>query len=421
MTGILSHSFQPSPLNKGLGKGPIADGSTSAAIGWNLLREDVSLPVAVLSDEVMRRNLTWMQHFATAAGVQLAPHGKTTMAPALFARQIAAGAWGITLATAQQCLVAYHHGIKRVLLANQVVGKRNLEIIADLVSDPAFSCCCLVDSVAAVDTLGRALSARGLSIDVLLELGVAAGRTGVRDASQLEQVVAAISRYPQAIRLAGVELYEGVLKEETEIRAFLRRAITVARDLASRGVIRRTPALLSGAGSAWYDVVAEEFAHADIGMPMEVVLRPGCYLTHDAGMYRLAQARIMDRSSPARAHGPGLEPALTVWAYVHSRPEAGLAIIGLGKRDAAFDAGLPMPTSVFRPGTVAPTAAPPNWHLTRMMDQHASLTVHEADDLRVGDMIAFDISHPCLTCDKWRNLLVVDAEYTVIEIIPTFF
>jgi D-serine dehydratase len=36
-------------------------------------------------------------------------------------------------------------------------------------------------------------------------------------------------------------------------------------------------------------------------------------------------------------------------------------------------------------------------------------------------MLAFDISHPCLTFDKWRQLLVVDDRYRVTEVIETFF
>ena len=43
------------------------------------------------------------------------------------------------------------------------------------------------------------------------------------------------------------------------------------------------------------------------------------------------------------------------------------------------------------------------------------------DDLLVGDMIAFDISHPCLTFDKWRTLPIVNAEYRVVDVIRTFF
>ena len=115
------------PLGKGLGTVP----STSvplekaANLEWNLLDEDVSLPAALLYADRIAHNLRWMQDFVTEYGVKLAPHGKTTMAPQLFRRQIATGAWGITLATAHQTRAAYHGGIERVLMANQLVGKHN--------------------------------------------------------------------------------------------------------------------------------------------------------------------------------------------------------------------------------------------------------------------------------------------------------
>ena len=126
------------PLNKGLGAmpGPLASKQVPA-FGWNLLREELSLPVAVLSEERMTHNLRWMQDFVTRYGVKLAPHGKTTMAPQLFRRQLAGGAWGITLATAPQVQAAYANGVRRVLMANQLVGRRNMAIIAELLRDPS--------------------------------------------------------------------------------------------------------------------------------------------------------------------------------------------------------------------------------------------------------------------------------------------
>jgi len=56
-----------------------------------------------------------------------------------------------------------------------------------------------------------------------------------------------------------------------------------------------------------------------------------------------------------------------------------------------------------------------------MMDQHAYLQIEEKADLRVGDMIGFDISHPCLTFDKWRYLPVLDSHFQVIDVVETFF
>jgi D-serine dehydratase len=419
---VQNESTLVSPLNKGLGFFDTAlTPAELAHRNWNLLREDLSLPTAVLYHDRLFHNRDWMRTFIAEYGVKLAPHGKTTMAPQLFARQLQKGAWGITLATAHQTNVAYHRGVRRVLMANQLVGKENMAILSRLLEDPQFEFYCLVDSADLVDQLGAFFAERRQRLSVLLELGVTGGRTGVRDDAQLQSVLTALSRWSQSLTLAGIEVYEGVLDDETAIRALLQRAVDQIRALSAEKRFQRAPVLLSGAGSAWYDVVAEVFAGAHLGAEVEIVLRPGCYVTHDVGPYREAQAKILERNPVAHQMHSGLVPALHLWAYVQSRPEAERAIITMGKRDASFDLGLPTPALHYRPGDAAPAAVPSHWTVTKLMDQHAFLRFDPDDDLRVGDMLAFDISHPCLTFDKWRTLPVIDSHYQVVDVIQTYF
>src|SRR6185503_19952867 len=161
-----------------------------------------------------------------------------------------------------------------------------------------------------------------------------------------------------------------------------------------------------------------EFSRIREGAAVDIILRPGCYLTHDVGLYRATQARIEATSSVAQRMQGGLRPALELWAYVLSVPEPGRAIVGLGKRDAAFDAGYPEPSHHFRPGSAhKPAPAPAHWKVTGLLDQHAYLQVGATDDIRVGDIVTFDISHPCLTFDKWRQIVVADGEYRVIDVV----
>jgi D-serine dehydratase len=410
------------PQNKGLGLIDLElQAGEFAELGWNLLREDLSLPVAVLDGERIKHNLKWMRQFIDAYGVRLAPHGKTTMAPKLFDLQMSHGAWGITLATAHQTFVAWQHGIRRVLMANQLVGRQNMALISHMLEDPKFEYFCLVDSADSVHQLGAFFSRRGQRVHVLVEIGVPGGRGGVRNDEQLQAVLDAVSESNGAVVVDGVELYEGILDNEPAIRAFLERAAAITARLTADGRIHRKPPILSGAGSAWFDVVAEVFSGAKFPQPIEIVLRPGCYLTHDAGFYREAHARILERNPAARQILEGLRPALQVWAYVQSVPEETRAIVGMGKRDASFDLGLPMPAAHFRPGESRPTPAPSHWKLTKLMDQHAYLEIAADDDVRVGDMIAFDISHPCLTFDRWRTIPVIDSEYRVVDMVQTFF
>jgi D-serine dehydratase len=411
------------PANKGLGTmdRPLPAGEI-AKLDWHLLREDLSLPTAVLYEERLMHNLQWMQRFIAAYGMRLAPHGKTTMAPKLFSLQLQSGAWGITLATPHQTRVAYEHGVRRVLMANQLVGRQNMLTIAQLLEDPDFEYFCLIDSAQQVEQLGTFFKERGQRLSVLIELGVDGGRTGIRNSQQLQHLLDALKLYRETIILSGVEIFEGILEDEASVRQLLKDMVASTRLLAEGKWFGRTPVVLSGAGSAWYDVVADELSRAKLDLPTELILRPGCYLTHDVGIYRKAQEKILERNPVAQGMRPGLLPALEVWAYVQSLPEKQKAIVGLGKRDAAFDAGLPTPTLHYRPGRgTTPLSSPRHWQLTRMMDQHAFLEFAEGDDIAVGDMIGFDISHPCLTFDKWRNIPVVDDSYRVIDVIQTFF
>jgi D-serine dehydratase len=409
-------------LNKGIGRlEQEATAEQIAGRGWNLLREDLSLPAAVLYGDKMEHNLRWMQGFINRYEMKLAPHGKTTMAPKLFDMQLEGGAWGITLATAHQVQVAYAHGVRRVLMANQLVGKRNMEIVGEMIADPEFEFYCVVDSALNVDQLATHFRERGLRLKVLVELGVPGGRCGVRDDSQLKDVLDALDRSRGVVDLCGAELYEGVLKDEGSIRSFLRRACELTRHLMTEGRFARTPALISGAGSAWYDVVAEEFAAAGFGDAVEIILRPGCYLTHDVGNYETQQQRILKSNPIAREMRSGLVPALHIWAYVQSIPEPELAVMGMGRRDAAFDSGLPKPAVHYRPGSASPQNVPAHWETTKLMDQHGYLKIAPADDVRVGDMIGFDISHPCLTFDKWRVMAVVDDKFDVVDVVKTYF
>ncbi|RJG47895.1 amino acid deaminase [Motilimonas pumila] len=391
----------------------------------NLLAQDISLPAAVLYQSRIDNNLAWMQGYANQTQVKLAPHGKTTMAPGLFQQQMAAGAWAITLASAPQVQVAYHHGIKRVILANELVGKSNMQMIADLLQDPDFEFYCLTDSAQHAKLLADFFGHVKTPLKVLLEIGVSGGRCGCRTPEQIQQTLDVIHT-SEYLQLAGVEFYEGVIhgdNEVTLIKQFVAHMIEQTLTLLAAKAFDTSRVLLTGAGSAWYDLVAESFQQARLPSQIIPVIRPGCYLIHDTGIYQSSQQALKQRSQVACDIKGDLSSALEVWAYVQSIPEPGHAIIGMGKRDTAFDAGLPSPELLVKPGDGIDNVVTldSQWQLTDIMDQHAYLSFPEGAALKVGDMIAFSTSHPCLTFDKWKQLAVIDDEYQVIDMMRTYF
>jgi len=399
--------------------------------GWNVLREDLPLPVAVLKQDALMHNSQWMRNFVGHHGVHLAPHGKTSMSPGLFDLQLADGAWAITLATPHQIQVARHFGYRRILLANQLIGRSAIEyVLGELNADPTFDFYCLVDSLQSVEQLVRgARRSRSLrSLSVLVEMGYPGGRTGCRTVAQGLEVARAVAAHPDALRLCGVEGFEGLIRKSTPeetihgVESFLGTVTELARSCEVGGLFADAPILLSAGGSAFFDLAVKALSQANLSRPSLVLLRSGCYLTHDSLMYTFAFDRMKIRSPEIAARGEGLRPVIEVWAYVQSRPEAQLAIAGLGKRDVSHDE-LPVPIAWFRPGSGAsrPSPMPPGHRTTRLNDQHAYLDIPADSPLAVGDMLGFGISHPCLTFDKWRVMHLVDADYAVVDSVRTYF
>jgi D-serine dehydratase len=412
---------------------PGATGLPLSAVGaqrWNLLREDLPLPVAVLREDALADNSRWMQDFVARTGAKLAPHGKTTMSPQLFERQIADGAWGVTLATVHQAQVARKAGVSRILLANEPVGRLEIGwLLAELRADPEFELLCLVDSVEGVRRLATAAAAMpaGRPIEVLLEIGDIGGRCGCRDLASALDVAKAIADAAPHIALRGVEGFEGLHQHTpgaegaARASALLERIVAVAERLDRDGAFDGRVAILSAGGSAFYDLVTDIFASAQLSQPPEVILRSGCYLTHDSGLYARSFAQVRERSSVARAIEGGFSNALEVWAYVLSVPEPGRAILGAGRRDFGDDAARPVPLNLFRPSRDEIPEPPPPGRIVAVNDQHAHLELGENADVQVGDMIALGVSHPCTTFDKWRLILVVDPDYAVVSAVETYF
>lgn len=410
---------QPLPLiTKGIGDLAVLDKT-----GWAILAEQVSLPIAVLNESALQNNLEWMARYANKTNVKLAPHGKTSMAPDLFLAQQQAGCWGMSLATAPQVAAASQAGIKRIIMANQLVGLQNMQIIAQLIELHQLDFYCFVDSYANAEALNQFFSAKKLSLNILLEVGVPGGRCGVRSSEQARQLAAQFANLP-ALKLRGIAFYEGVIHGHNatdKVTDLVKTVHALALDLHQLGHFADGEVLISGAGSEWYDLVAEQLGTAGLPDEFVVVIRPGCYLIHDTGIYQHAQQQIQRRSQLACDLGGELTNGLQIWAYVQSVPEPGLAIVGMGKRDVAFDAGLPTPELHYRPGQSQPTVVGERWLLQRIMDQHAMLSFPQSAEVQPSDIMCFSTSHPCLTMDKWRYIGMVDNHFRVRRLIETCF
>jgi len=401
--------------------------SAVAAARWNVLAGDLPLPVALIKREALEHNLAWMQQRVRDWGIDLAPHGKTTMAPRLFRRQLDAGAWGITFATVTQLAVGVAAGARRCLIANQVLSDADLAALQRLLAaHEGLRVVFLVDSLAQLALIEAWFSAHPGSrpFEVMLEIGVPGGRTGCRSHDEAAALARALHA-SAALKLVGIECYEGLgatgdsAADTAYANALMDRVQAIAQLADEQHLFDADEVLVSAGGSAIFDLVAGRLKPA-LGRPVRGLLRSGCYVTHDHGFYQ----RLVGVANQRCAHSDGLRAAMEVWASVQSRPEPGLAILAVGKRDISYDMALPVPIAQAARGAMSTAPVPASWQITGLNDQHAYLRWDPADEAtapRVGDRVGLGISHPCTTFDKWHWMPVVENDYRVSDAVAMHF
>jgi D-serine deaminase-like pyridoxal phosphate-dependent protein len=377
--------------------------TVTSAVDEGLLLSELQTPLLTLDRAASDANVGVLVEWARGAGVELAPHGKTTMSPELWHRLLRAGCWGLTLATPWQVQVARAAGIGRILLANELADPVAIEWLAgELDADPSFEFACWVDSVEGVALL--AASAGSRPIDVLVELGDAGGRTGARGIDAARAVADAVTSSPR-LRLRGVAGYEGSYGPDrseasiARVTAYLRELVVLFEALEPL----LTEPLLTAGGSAWFDLVAQEFAA--VAGRATLVVRAGAFQAHDDVFYT--------GISPFAGTERAFRPALHGWARVLSRPEPELVLLDAGKRDLPSDLHLPVVHGI--EGAV----------VTSLADQHAFVRVPASCELAVGDVVRLGISHPCTAFQLWRLLPEVQdssaADPQVVGFVETAF
>jgi D-serine dehydratase len=311
------------------------------------------------------------------------------------------------------------------VLANELVERSALRWLADeLGRDSAFDFFCLVDDAGTVRRMDAILaeSAPARPLAVLVEVGRQGGRAGVRSTETAREVAEAVHAAPH-LELAGVEAFEGTYTSDadeeglTRVDDLLGSVREALIGIAARGLFERGEVIVTAGGSMYFDrVIAALGDWPEVAQPVRLILRGGCYVSHDNGAY--------ERLSPLGSRRePGeslrLHNALTLWATVLSRPEPGVVIVGAGLRDAPVDRDLPAPRAWFRDGEMVGELADAQTY--RVMDQHLFIRIEPSLDVRAGDVMALDLSHPCTAFDKFRFIPLVDGQFDVRDGLITFF
>lgn len=392
----------------------------------DLFRSGFWFPVLVLRAAALENNIATMARYCRSIGVSLAPHAKTSMSPQLLKRLFAAGVWGVTAATTWQARVLYEFGARRILIANEVIEPSALGwLFETLDRDPSADFYCYVDSiegVSAIDSI-EVVRSSNRRLPVLLEFGFQGGRGGCRSVDAGIAVARRVLESKNAV-LVGVGGFEGIIdggSPEQTLRLvdeYLLGLRSLTQTLFSTGSFSADQeVVVSAGGSSYFDrVVAIVSTDWNFQPRPRLVLRSGAYIAHDDSLY-MSTSPFGSRIDPTRG---AFLPALEIWGPVLSRPEPSLAIIGFGRRDVGFDAGMPKPTKLYRPGQGLRQLASAG-EITKLNDQHAFMTLTRPDEVNVGDLIGCGISHPCTSFDKWRFIPVVDDNYVVVEAAATYF
>ena len=376
------------------------------------------LPLLIAFESALTANIELMRDFCATAGVELAPHAKTSMARGVVDRQLAAGAWGMTAATVHQVAGLVGFGVPRILLANQLVDAWAIDwVCRHVLATGAAELACYVDSLDGVRLLESALAAAPgtPSLDVLVEIGFTGGRTGVRSHAAALEIARAVHDSTH-LRLVGVSGFEGLFPGFGDggvpvgIADFLTSIRDVAEAMAAGDLFPadRTPIVTAG-GSSYFDEVVEHLHPSRFSFDVTTIVRSGCYATHDHGVY----ARSSPLAGRAGDKTPRLTPALELLASVLSRPEPDLVIVGCGRRDAPTDDQLPVVVGLLDDGV--PTDFPGTAESFAINDQHLFVRVDPDATIGAGDVVRLGISHPCGAFDRWRLVPVVDDAYRLTD------
>ena len=378
----------------------------------NLFTSGFQFPVMILRDSALEHNINRMASYCKSLGFELAPHVKTPMSPQIAKRQIAAGAWGLTIANFNQARIMFEYGFKKLIIGNEVMEPTSIAEIAKINGSGAGHIIFYIDSLAglkiAQDSIANVANAK---LNVFMEIGAVGGRAGIRDLDLLKTILGEIAK-DDRIYVRGVSGFEGAVPGGDragdgieKLRTFLRHIVAAAEITAP--FIREDKIIISAGGSSFFDYVAEEFAKYQ--GDAHRILRSGGYVSHDHVHYEDLYP-FMGLPDSERFY-----PALELWARVLSIPEPDLAILNFGKRDAGNDLDNPLPILKLekKPETF-------KGEIEKLNDQHAFMKISPGT-AAVGDIIGCGISHPCTNFDKWQLLPLVNDNYDVIDLVHTHF
>jgi D-serine deaminase-like pyridoxal phosphate-dependent protein len=340
-------------------------------------RLELDTPCLVVDLDLLDENLQKMQARVKAAGKTLRPHAKTHKCSTLAKMQVANGAVGVCAAKVSEAEALVDAGMSGVLITGPVAGRQKVNRLVTLLGRAPFLMS-VVDHPATAALLESRLAAMDRQLDVLLDIDVGQGRTGVLPAKAADVAESILSS--RHLRLRGIQAYAGQVQHipryedrRSASRQALRKAAAVFKQLRAR---EDSCTIFSASGTGT--------ARIDLSLPELTELQAGSYALMDAEYLAVEST---DGSDAADYH-----PALTMLTTVVSGPHARQVTVDAGLKALYRDGG--------RPRVVTPEYG--KLHYDWFGDEYGKLSAPNRTTLlpELGMVLELVVSH----CDPTVNL-----------------
>ncbi|MFJ4170803.1 D-TA family PLP-dependent enzyme [Paenarthrobacter sp. NPDC089714] len=344
---------------------------------------EVVTPAVMIDVDILDRNIERLAASTLKRGLRLRPHVKTHKTLEIAAKQLAAGAVGLTVATIGEAEVFADGGASDIFIAYPLwVEASHAERLRKLASKCSLAVG--VDSAESASQLGTQLGADAPDINVLIEVDSGHHRSGVLPGEVVEVAKAAAAA---GLTVAGVFTFPGhsykpgmptgAASNENEALG------AAATALAEAGFEVR---IISGGSTPTALIDSETVA---------TELRPGVYVFGDAQQLELERCSWEDI-------------ALTVAATVVSRHEAS----GGNVRRVVVDAGSKILGSD-RPDWATGYGRLPEFpeaRITALSEHHATVVWPGSEQLpELGQRLRVIPNHVCLTMNLVDEVFAVQA------------
>ncbi len=331
----------------------------------------IATPALLVDLDAMEFNLRWMAESFVGKSAKLRPHFKNHKIPLLAWKQLRAGAIGITCATVREAEILVHHGIDKILIANEIAGETKCEQLAELSRHA--SVVVAIDNRTGVRDLARAQRIRKTQIEIVVDIDIGLGRCGVKPG----EAAVDLARFAVAegLQCRGVMGYEGHLQAMPQspdrddlVCAGDKSLVDSAALIESAGI---PVSIISTGGTGTYSVCGNYPGVTEV----------------QAGSYLLMDTIYLNR-------GASFQRSLTVLTTVISTRGPGHAVVDCGVKAMSGERGLPVVKNI------------PGVQVKAMHAEHGLIEIeaNSAARLEVGQQIELWVHYSDATINLHSSL-----------------